>query len=293
MLYSAVAVVHSWVILGNSGLNPEVMDTDIIAISTVVVSTYLFTAPLMVCGAAAGTKARNVLIFWSVFLWFGCLACCITTWIFEKDVRLAQYAEPLCQEINADGAMGDVLRQAVQLKMRDHVFTCTYACFSSTRSVIREVDDIYAVPSTDIYSYYLGLLPQFTLASCIAVPLVGLLAVIRIIEKMKRPERRSETMAMVRWICEMLCIGPGLAMILLGEAALLRRDGVLKSESYRTVGQWSGVVCVALIVIVSLIIRFVMSNSLVEDTIEYCLTRKKMKMKKGKMAKEIELDVLG
>lgn len=277
MLYSSVAVVHAWVILGNSGLNPEVLDTDIIAISTIVASTYFFTAPLMVCGAAFHTKARNVLIFWSVFLWLGCNACCAATWILEKDVSSAAHVKPLCQEIKTDGTPGEILSEAIQLKMRDYNFTCTYTCFSSTRSVIREVDNIYAVPSTDIYSYYLVLLPRFTLASCIAVPLVALLALIRIIEKTKQPPRRSETMAKARWISEMLCIGPGLGTVLVGEAALLRRDGVLKSESYRSVGQWSGVVCVGLVVIVSLIIRFVTRNTLVEDTIECCILRSKKK----------------
>lgn len=41
---------------------------------------------------------------------------------------------------------------------------------------------------------------------------------------------------------------PGLAVVIVGEAILLRRDALLKSEDYSGVGQWSVLVCVGFLV---------------------------------------------
>lgn len=55
-----------------------------------------------------------------------------------------------------------------------------------------------------------------------------------------------------------MLLGPGIATIIIGEAALLRRDSLLKGERYRGVGQWSAFVCVFFAVLVSLLDKHVL-----------------------------------
>lgn len=61
MLYSSSAAVHAWVILYNSGLNPEVLDADIISIKTIVLSTTCLSWSITTSRTLYTSKARNII----------------------------------------------------------------------------------------------------------------------------------------------------------------------------------------------------------------------------------------
>lgn len=58
-----------------------------------------------------------------------------------------------------------MLNEECQLDSRRFLFNCTFGCFSSHTSNIREVDEALLTSHDDIYSQYPTLLPRFAVAT--------------------------------------------------------------------------------------------------------------------------------
>lgn len=247
MLYASVAVIHIFVLLLSSGRNPPVLDMDIIATTTLLVSTFWFSATLMQSGAAYNSRARPFLIPWSIGLWFGCAGCCLLTWKMMAEPASVNFFEPLCRgvETTTDGITSVLLSTSEQTDIRKYNFSCTYSCFNSS-SLIRESSEILAIEHADLYTTSLANLTRLALGATIVMPVLGLLALIRIYERLYL-RRRSRRMGRIRFLAFSFCFVPGFLTIFLGETVILRRDGTFNGESYKSVGQWSSILVVVLV----------------------------------------------
>ena len=159
------------------------------------------------------------------------------------------FRSPLCRglETSVDGTIPVLLFKAEQTEMRKYNFTCTYSCFTST-SPIREPSEILAIEHSDLYSPSLAYLTRSALGATIVMPIVGLLAIIRIHERLYR-RQRSRRMAHIRFLAFTFCFFPGVLTIFWGETVILRRDRRFNGESYKSVGQWSSIVVVMLVLL--------------------------------------------
>lgn len=173
-----------------------------------------------------------------------------------RNPRVAHFSEIACYGNST--STSTLLSYAIQLSIREYSFDCNYTCFGSHASTIRNVDEILAVSVHDIYSKYAGALPGFCVAGIIiARPIVYYFSTSLLIfyaRGFNRPgakEDRNEFLSALQIIGVPMSLIPGLAVIALGEGAILRREKQLKAESFRAIGQWTSFFCV-LVVFVSL-----------------------------------------
>ena len=79
MLYSSAAVVHACAILRVSGLNPEILDIDIIPITTITLSTSFLTFALVMSTTFHDSKAWPIITLWNLWNYIGTIVCCTAT----------------------------------------------------------------------------------------------------------------------------------------------------------------------------------------------------------------------
>lgn len=120
MLYSSVAILHALIMLCFNSLNPRIVDLDIIPITTITVSTtFFFGAIRDYCKTLRTSSARDTLYIWSIWLCFGCIICCVSTWNLHKGARHAQSSELACWGNSTDvNPAGVMLSATSQLEMR-------------------------------------------------------------------------------------------------------------------------------------------------------------------------------
>ena len=167
LIYSSVAIVHACVILSNLGSNPEILDLDILPVTTITASTiFLYGAIMEYSQTLQGSMARHIMYIWSVLVWIGSIICTAATWNLKFGAIRGRSSEAACFGTDPAGA-AVMLSSQLQLDSRFLEFNCTYQCFHSTRSWLREGEDILVVKHDDIYSAVLGYLPIFALAAVI------------------------------------------------------------------------------------------------------------------------------
>lgn len=94
MLYSSAAVAHLWVILCDSGLDPKVVDFDILPIVTIIFAILSFTTARTFCSTTVrATKADAIIKLWSWWLLLGMVPAFTMLSLYYSNLRTACFSE--------------------------------------------------------------------------------------------------------------------------------------------------------------------------------------------------------
>lgn len=170
MLSSSAAIAHALFMLCKNGLNPQIIDLDIIPITTITVSTtFFFGAIRDYCTTLRTSYARDVLYIWSIGLCVGCVICCASTWNLQKGALHGHSSEIACwgERRDENVTVNVMLDAPSRLEHRNFVFNCTYDCFSAHTLRIRDAHEIRVLEEADLYTTYITLLPFFALVAVI------------------------------------------------------------------------------------------------------------------------------
>ncbi|KAJ5894560.1 hypothetical protein N7495_006251 [Penicillium taxi] len=248
MIFTATAVVHAMVILGQS-LDPPVFDLDILAITALLLSNVLLFGPMMdFSSTVRKSAARPIIAIWGIWVWSGLLIC-IIAWSRCLDgpnpspthslipSYIPKSSELLC--VSTNGTVSILLQTISQLNEQVK-FNCTYDCFAYDTSRIRGQDEILVVPQDAIYNNWFGALWGLSLAGVIGGA-VGLL----MIQLGKKPFGQRMTEAREQdERAEYYLVG----------------GRVPKGEEYYAIGQWAPLVSALFAVLASLFDHFVLEK---------------------------------
>lgn len=261
MLYSSTAALQAWVILGSSGKNPDVLDLDILPTGTITLAVILLPWMLWLSPALAKSRATPIISLWIIWVWLGTIACCVSIYVLDKDPKEDKYgfgafnfAELACW---GNAGTSTLLQSPSQLDSRQHDFTCTYECFSSRPSVIRAAGEVVIIRASDFWSEgrsHDALADNVVIgAVCGAVLFVMFLWLINKKDAIPATVFQHTLKQKVIWRLYMVItllapIAPVCFAIILAEIIMLRREGLLRRVGYQSVGQWSPLVCIFLVV---------------------------------------------
>ena len=270
MLYSNIAALHAWVILGSSGKNPDVLDLDILPTAMICLAALLLPSMLWLSPALVKSRAAPIVSLWIFWIFLGTIACSLNIYILEKDPKKDKYgygafnfAELACFD---DAEETTLLQSAPQLDSRHRNFTCTYDCFSSRPSEIRSAEEIFVIQAGDFFMNGRGhaSITENVVVStaCGAVIFLMFVWVMNKKDMFPLPVVQRTLKQKLVWgmFTGSMFLGPIVPVsisILLGEIIMLRREGLLRTESHQSVGQWSPVVCAVFIATAALLDRYV------------------------------------
>lgn len=196
----------------------------------------------------------------------GTIASCVNIYVLEKDPKEDKYgfgafnfAELACWD---NAGTSTILQSPSQLDSRKHNFTCTYECFSSRPSAIRAAGEVFIIRASDFWSEgrsHDALVDSVVIgAACGAVFFVMFLWLINKKDAIPATVFQHTLKQKVMWrlyvvITLLAPMAPVFFAIILVEIIMLRREGLLRSVGYQSVGQWSPLVCIFFLLFAALL----------------------------------------